>query len=141
MMKIDPSTKEIFGKETVDLIERQVSLYENQQEDVCTPSPFDHISRKYKMKSETLTKEQMIAAYVEEMKKDLMFQFGEDNKSTKSDSTMALEFMQDAQDPNEVEFEDIFEAIKETLVEKIHKKDREGSSSVSNQACTGKKSD
>ncbi|KAL2246250.1 UNVERIFIED_CONTAM: hypothetical protein Sindi_2893200 [Sesamum indicum] len=139
MMKTDPNTKEIFGKEIMDLLQMKISVYENQKEDIATPSPFDHISRKFKMKSEFLTKEQMVAAYVEEMKKDLMAHFGEDNKSTKSDSTMASEFMQDAQDPNDVEFEDIFEAIKETLVEKIHKKDMEESSS--NQARTGRKSD
>ncbi|KAL2252500.1 UNVERIFIED_CONTAM: hypothetical protein Sindi_0044700 [Sesamum indicum] len=123
----------------MDLLQMKISVYENQKEDIATPSPFDHISRKFKMKSEFLTKEHMVAAYVEEMKKDLMAHFGEDNKSTKSDSTMASEFMQDAQDPNDVEFEDIFEAIKETLVEKIHKKDMEESSS--NQARTVRKSD
>ena len=49
---------------------------------------------------------------------------------------MASEFLQDAQDPNDVGLEDIFEAIKDTLVEKISKKDGGASSSNQTQLLT-----
>lgn len=128
MTKIDPVTKEIFGKETLDNIRSQAGNYENQQEILYTPSPFDHISRKFKMRSEILTNEQMIQAYLEEMKKDLLSQFEEEKstKSTKSDNT---DYMQDSQDPEDINMEDIFGAIQDTLIGKMHNKDQGESSS------------
>ncbi|GAA0145321.1 hypothetical protein LIER_05542 [Lithospermum erythrorhizon] len=64
------------------------------------------------------------------MKQELMGHCEDDNNSQKSDASMAtsskcnnfqiLEDMQDAQDPNEsVQVEDIFEAFKDTLKEKM----------------------
>ena len=125
MMKIDPSTKELYGSETIKLIEKKMAEYELNKENMCTPSPFDYITRKMKMKG-SLSKEQMIAAYLDEMQKNLISKLEEDDKSVKSDSSMAID--QDAQDPNEVCISDIFEAMKDTLMEKIRRERDESSS-------------
>lgn len=129
MIKIDPVTKVQFGQETLDHIRSQVEIYQNQQEKLQAPSPFDHISRKFKMRSEILSKEQMIQAYLEEMKKDLLSQFEEEksNKSTKSDNT---DYMQDSQDPEDINIDDIFGAIQDTLMGKMN----QGASSSSKKA-------
>lgn len=129
MIKENPDTKKIFGIDTLILIDEKIKIYEeriNNQIQRLSPSPFDHITRKIKMMSEVITKEEMISLYMEEVKKDLMSKLGDENMSQVSDTSMDYA---EAQNPNEILMDDIFDAVKDTLIDNIRKKKEASSSS------------
>ncbi|KAL3812980.1 hypothetical protein ACJIZ3_014248 [Penstemon smallii] len=123
MNKVDPSSGKLFGAETEELIQNKLLLYKTKEMD-DTPSPFQAISGKLKMKKQELSREDIIKAYMEEMKKDLKKNFKEfledDSKSSKSDTSMASSKLAgESQDPYEEEQDPFNAEDLESIFEKI----------------------
>lgn len=72
MMNIDPSTKNFFGADTIERMEEQINLYEEQPKKKKN-SYFQHITDR--IRSRTIAKDfkqEIVNAYLEEMKKNLL---------------------------------------------------------------------
>ncbi|KAI5653761.1 hypothetical protein M9H77_30948 [Catharanthus roseus] len=74
LIKNNPETKEIYGKNILDDIQQKNASYNKMKDkgEIKSTSPFYHISTKLKMQKEVISKEDLIRSYMEELKKDLV---------------------------------------------------------------------
>ncbi|KAI5653582.1 hypothetical protein M9H77_30769 [Catharanthus roseus] len=83
-------------------------------------SPFQHIATKLKLQKEVITNKELIRSYVEELKKDLVKNLVEDNKSDVSMTGSSNEecLAGESQDPNmeEISEEDIDQMAREKYI-------------------------
>ena len=143
MLLEDPETRQPRGQETLDLIKSRLDEYRLQlktRQQRESPSQFQKIKRKLIMQKGTVSKEDLIASYIEEVKKDFMKNLEEevltDNKSDTSMATSSkgenpfICLAGESQDPEEdiPNTEDIFAALTDTLLDNIRKKTEESSS-------------
>ena len=143
MILEDPETRQPRGQETLDLIKSRLEEYRLQiksKQQRESPSHFQNIERKLIMQKGKVSKEELIASYIEEVKKDLIRNLGEEIVDNKSDTSMATSskgenpyacLAGESQDPDEdiPSTEDIFDALKDTLLDNIRKKTGESSNS------------
>ncbi|KAI5675249.1 hypothetical protein M9H77_06199 [Catharanthus roseus] len=119
LIKINPDTNQIHGQNILDEIHMKNDKYQTMKEkgEIKEISPFYHIATKLKLQKEVITKEDLIRSYMEELKKDLVKNLFEDNKSDVSMTGSSNEdcFAGESQDPNmeEISEEDIDQMAKE----------------------------
>ncbi|KAI5667691.1 hypothetical protein M9H77_17544 [Catharanthus roseus] len=74
LIKVDPDTKEIHGKNILDEIQQKIELYKRMKDtgEVKTHSPFHQLTTMLKLPKDVIPKEDLIKSYMEELKKELI---------------------------------------------------------------------
>ncbi|KAG5590213.1 hypothetical protein H5410_040727 [Solanum commersonii] len=107
-MKKDPKTKSLYGQELLDLIEKRIQEYcITPQKGIITKSSVRHIAQKISIQDEN--KEDMIKNYLEEIKRNLLLNI---TQYEKSDTSMRSETSDDV-------IEDIQEAQPDELAKPL----------------------
>ncbi|KAL3510965.1 hypothetical protein ACH5RR_030366 [Cinchona calisaya] len=136
-MKIDPDTKQLFGQELLDQIKEKITSYTETTSITYAmePSPFRHIVRKLQVQSGTMTKDEIVAAYMEQVKdqikehikQDLSIDLDQNNnndnqsRSSKDYSMDSNNSFQIAGESQPIEKpEDILQSVLDTLKQKKH---------------------
>jgi len=122
-MKRDPKTKSLYGQELLDLIEKRVQEYcITPQKGVIQDSSVRHIARKISIQAGN--KEEMINNYLEEVRRNLLLNITQSEKSdtsmrSETSEDVAPEDIQEAQpcESNKLISEDTLQKVEEFLRE------------------------
>jgi hypothetical protein len=121
LTRIDNESGQIYGQEMISVIESSIKKYQEQNEkrqEKPVQSPFRYIYRRLKMQKENVTKEDILYAYIDEMKKDLAKNFEADNVS---DVSMASSRANDDKDDKEEHYSDLNDEDFNEIFEKLER--------------------
>ncbi|KAL3504203.1 hypothetical protein ACH5RR_034044 [Cinchona calisaya] len=131
-MKIDPETKQLFGQELLDQIRDKIRSYMDTISitRAMEPSPFRHIVRKLQVQQGTMTKDEIIAAYMEQVKEQIKEHIKQDLSIDLIDDNDSCSSKENSMDSDNSSFklagesqpiekpEDILQSVLNTLKEK-----------------------
>lgn len=129
LLKIDKETNVAYGQELEEIIQKTINEDKANKVQKEEHTPFSEVFQKIKRTQPLQNTEEMVAAYIEEMKRGFMQHFKEDVETTSNTSQSTDEntftcLAGESQDPNEMEIptEEFWESLKETMMEKARRK-------------------
>ena len=126
MLQIDPATKRSYAQDTLDLLQKKIQEYKGQQEFTSRTIPFKLIQNT--KESNKLSKEEMIKAYLDQMKEDLKQLQDDDNismASVNSQNSNSYQILAGESQPEEdsMPVEDMLSIIETQLLKNKTKED------------------